>query len=119
MLRASDLLRPSTDALALPMLAPSAAPAGPGRAGFYGGSTGTEAERAVAATQGFVRETLAASTVREAPGVRAYLWNVRRRVAEAWRPGVVRVPNLGDTLMASFIAPERAMRIFGERVRRR
>ena len=61
-----------------------------------------------------------ASTVaREAPGVRTYLWNVRRRVAEAWRPGVVRVPNLADTLMAGFIAPERAIRIFGDRMIRR
>jgi len=32
---------------------------------------------------------------------------------------VVRVPNLADTIMASFIAPERAIRIMGERVMRR
>lgn len=118
MLRASDLLRPSADGLALPM--PSAAPAPRGeRASLFPGSTGTEAERARAATQGFVREALAATVAREAPGVRTYLWNVRRRVAEAWRPGVVRVPNLADTLMAGFIAPERALRIFGDRMIRR
>ncbi len=117
MLSAADLLRPRTTELATSLpAAPSAAPA---RAPLFAGTTGTDAERAVAASQGFVRETLAATTVREAPGVRTYLWNVRRRVAEAWRPGVVRVPNLADTIMASFIAPERAIRIMGERVMRR
>ncbi|MDB4931824.1 MAG: TonB terminal, partial [Myxococcaceae bacterium] len=103
----------------LPLAAPAAAPADPARAGFFPGSTGTADERARAATQGFVREALGATMVREAPGVRAYLWNVRRRVAEAWRPGVVRVPNLADTLMAGFIAPEQAIRIFGARMIRR
>ncbi|MDP3219382.1 MAG: TonB family protein, partial [Deltaproteobacteria bacterium] len=117
-LRAADLLRPSADGLALPMPSAAAAPRSE-RANLFPGSTGTEAERARAATQGFVREALASTVVREAPGVRTYLWNVRRRVAEAWRPGVVRVPNLADTLMAGFIAPERAIRIFGDRMIRR
>ena len=102
----------------LPTTAPLSLPA-TDRAALFPGSTGTEAERARAATQGFVREALGATMVREAPGVRTYLWNVRRRVAEAWRPGAARVPNLADTLMAGFIAPERAIRIFGDRMIRR
>lgn len=118
-LRAADLFRPGAHALALPSPAAPGAPAGPGREAYFAGSTGTAEERAREASEGFVREALGAATVREAPGVRTYLWNVRRRVAEAWRPGVVRVPNLGDTLMAGFIAPERAIRIFGDRMMRR
>ncbi|MEZ4408080.1 MAG: TonB family protein [Polyangiales bacterium] len=51
----------------------------------------------------------------DAPGVRSYLWGVRRRVIEMWRPGVVRVPNLAETLMSSFVSPERALRMFGQR----
>lgn len=89
------------------------------RGALFQGSEGTADERARTASQGYVREVLTASTQREAPGVRAYLWGVRRRVSEVWRPGVVRVPNLAETLMAGFVAPERAVRIFGERVMRR
>ena len=118
-LRASDLLRPSVDAFSMPMRAAAETPVVPARAGFFPGSVGTAEERARGATQGFVREALDATVVREAPGVRGYLWNVHRRVAEAWRPGVVRVPNLADTLMAGFIAPEQAIRIFGDRMIRR
>ncbi|MBP6829277.1 MAG: TonB family protein [Deltaproteobacteria bacterium] len=118
-LSASDLLRPRVDALSVPSRSAAETPSGSSRAGLFPGSTGTEEERARSASQGFVREALGATVVREAPGVRTYLWNVRRRVAEAWRPGVVRVPNLGDTLMAGFIAPETAIRIFGDRMIRR
>lgn len=118
-LRAADLLRPDTATLATALPTLPADPSAPPARALFAGSTGTDAERAVAASQGFVREALGASTVREAPGVRTYLWNVRRRVAEAWRPGVVRVPNLAETLLAGFIAPERAIRILGEQVRRR
>ena len=118
-LSASDLLRPRVDALSVPSRSAAETPSGSSRAGLFPGSTGTEEERARSASQGFVREALGATVVREAPGVRTYLWNVRRRVAEAWRPGVVRVPNLADTLMAGFIAPERAIRIFGDRMIRR
>ncbi len=117
-LRAADLLRASRATVDSPFAMPSAAP-GPPQPALFEGSAGTEGERLRAATQGYVREALAASTQREAPGVRAYLWNVRRRVAEVWRPGVVRVPNLAETLLAGFIAPERAVRIFGARVMRR
>lgn len=91
----------------------------PERRALFEGSAGSSLDRARAASQGYVREALAESTVREAPGVRAYLWNVRRRVSEVWRPGVVRVPNLGETLLSGLLAPERAIRILGERVVRR
>ncbi len=90
----------------------------PGTADAPANAPTSELGRARAATQGYVAETLAASTAREAPGVRSYLWNVRRRMTEAWRPGVVRVPNLGETLLAGFIPPERAMRILGDRFMR-
>ena len=86
---------------------------------MFHGSVGTDDERARAASAGFLRQTLADSTTREAPGVRGYYWGVRRHVAEAWRPGVVRVPNLAETLLAGFIPPERAIRIFGDRIIRR
>ena len=77
----AEALVPRTDGLAfLPTAAPPSPP-GTDRAALFPGSTGTEAERARAATQGFVREALGATMVREAPGVRTYLWNVRRRVA--------------------------------------
>ncbi len=89
------------------------------RASFFPGSEGVADDRALAASQGYVRDVLTASTTREAPGVRGYLWSVRRRVSEAWRPGVVRVPNLAESLLAGFLAPERAMRIFGARMMRR
>ncbi len=118
-LRATDLLRPRLDTFALP---PSTQPAheGPaGRGAVFHGTEGTEGERVQAASGGFLRQALADSTVREAPGVRGYFWGLRRHVAEAWRPGVVRVPNLAETLLAGFIPPERALRIFGERIARR
>lgn len=118
MLRTSAALAPS---LALAAPAPDARVA-PARADLFGGTGDApsgEPARLRAATQGYVSEALASSTAREAPGVRSYLWNVRRRMTEAWRPGVVRVPNLGETLLAGFIPPERAMRILGERFMRR
>ncbi len=118
-LHAADLFRPSAEVLALSRSSGIEAPIGSGRAAFFPGSVGTAEERARDATQSFVRDALGATMVREAPGVRTYLWNIRRRVAEAWRPGVVRVPNLADTLMAGFIAPEQAIRIFGDRMIRR
>ena len=104
----------------LALAPPTDAPASDRRALFPGTSDAPTGalDRARAATQGYVAETLAASTAREAPGVRSYLWNVRRRMTEAWRPGVVRVPNLAETLLAGFITPERAMRILGERFMR-
>jgi TonB family protein len=117
-LRVTDLLRASASNMAFPMR-DGPAPTAPDRGVLFEGSRGTELDRARAASQGYVREVLTDSTHREAPGVRAYLWNVRRRVAEVWRPGVVRVPNLGETLLSGFIAPERAIRILGERVMRR
>lgn len=118
-LRATDLLHPNADHFAMPIGPAPQRASTEGRAALFTGSTGSEAERARAATQGFVHDALAATMVREAPGVRTYLWGVRRRVAEAWRPSAARVPDLADTLMAGFIAPERAMRIFGERMIRR
>jgi len=117
-LRASAALAPSL-ALAAPATDTRVGPARPALFAGTGDTPGGELARARAATQGYVQQTLAASTAREAPGVRAYLWSVRRRVSEAWRPGVVRVPNLGETLLAGFIPPERALRIFGERFMRR
>lgn len=117
-LRVTDLLRASASNMAFAMRE-GPAPAAPDRGVLFEGSRGSVLDRARAASQGYVREALTESTHREAPGVRAYLWNVRRRVSEVWRPGVVRVPNLGETLLSGFIAPERAIRILGERVMRR
>ncbi|MFO0647642.1 MAG: TonB family protein [Polyangiales bacterium] len=117
-LRATDLLRASPSSMSFPLDVTQSGDA-PARRALFAGSAGSELDRARAASQGYVREVLAESTVREAPGVRAYLWNVRRRVSEVWRPGVVRVPNLGETLLSGLLAPERAMRILGERVMRR
>lgn len=57
--------------------------------------------------------------VRDAPGVRTYLWGVRRRMNEAWRPSVVRVPNLAETLAASFGVSARQMEAMGRWWRRR
>ncbi len=117
-LRAADLLRASPSAMTFPLDVTQAAAPSERRA-IFEGSAGSALDRARAASQGYVRDVLAESTVREAPGVRAYLWNVRRRVSEVWRPGVVRVPNLGETLLSGLLAPERAVRLLGERVMRR
>ncbi len=63
--------------------------------------TGTPESRAVAATQGYVNAQLAATHQHEAAGVRGYYWSLRRRMLESWRPGVSRMPSIGDTLLAT------------------
>lgn len=116
--RATDLLRESHASVTVPT-APTAGAPSTDREPMFTGSTGSELDRARAASQGYVQGVLTASSHREAPGVRGYLWGVRRRVAEVWRPGVARVPNLADTLLAGFLAPDRAIRTAAERFMQR
>jgi TonB family protein len=66
---------------------------------------GTPESRAIAASRGYVDERLAATHQHEAAGVRGYYWSLRRRMLESWRPGVSRVPSLGDTLLATVATP--------------
>lgn len=105
-LRAADLLRTGAElslrgASAAPPFALSAA-APPRDRTLFAGTGSDPLGHARAAIDGHVREGLAAAMTRDAPGVRGYLWSVRRRMNEAWRPGVARVPNLAETLAASF-----------------
>lgn len=71
--------------------------------------TGTPESRAVAASQGYVNERLAATHQHEAPGVRGYYWSLRRRMVETWRPGVSRMPSIGETLLATVAMPIAAL----------
>jgi TonB family protein len=70
---------------------------------------GTPESRAVAASQGYVDQRLAATHQHEAPGVRGYYWSLRRRMLESWRPGISHVPSIGDTLLATVAAPPAAL----------
>lgn len=70
---------------------------------------GTPESRAVAASQGYVDQRLAATHQHEAPGVRGYYWALRRRMLESWRPGISHVPSIGDTLLATVAAPPAAL----------
>jgi TonB family protein len=111
-------LRESHAAVTVPVAPATEAPTAD-REPVFTGSTGSALDRARAASQGYVQGVLASSSHREAPGVRGYLWGVRRRVSEVWRPGVARVPNLADTLLAGFLAPDRAIRTAAERFMQR
>lgn len=114
MLRATELLRAGGD-LAL-RTASTASPlaAGPARDRTLFEGTGADPlGHARAALAEDVREGLRSTMARDAPGVRAYLWGVRRRMTEAWRPGVARVPNLAETLAASFGVNSRQVEAMG------
>ncbi|MDB4931441.1 MAG: hypothetical protein JWM10_3925, partial [Myxococcaceae bacterium] len=52
-----------------------------------------------------VDERLAATHQHEAAGVRGYYWSLRRRMLESWRPGLSRMPTLGETLLATVATP--------------
>lgn len=68
--------------------------------------SGTPLERAREASAGYVRGRLAEAPPRpEAPGVRTYFWNLRRRMTETWRPGIARSPTVGETLLATLAMP--------------
>jgi len=66
---------------------------------------GTPESRAVAASQGYVDQRMAETHQHEAAGVRGYYWSLRRRMLETWRPGISRMPSLGETLLATLAMP--------------
>ncbi|MDP3214396.1 MAG: energy transducer TonB, partial [Deltaproteobacteria bacterium] len=70
---------------------------------------GTPESRAVAASQGYVDQRLAATHQHEAPGVRGYYWSLRRRMLESWRPGIAHLPSIGETLLATVATPPAAL----------
>jgi TonB family protein len=115
-LRATDLLRAGND---LALRSASTAPplafgGGPARDRTLFAGTGADPlGHARAALAQDLREGMRSTMAREAPGVRTYLWGVRRRMNEAWRPGVVRVPNLAETLAASFGVNSRQVEAMG------
>lgn len=71
---------------------------------------GTVDDRVFRASAGYVRDQLGATHQHEAPGVRAYLWSLRRRMIETWRPGVAREPTMLSALVAGVAMPAEAMR---------
>jgi TonB family protein len=115
-LRATDLLRAGND---FALRAASASPALPLGAAptrdrtLFAGTGNDPLGHARTALAQDLREGMRSTMVREAPGVRTYLWGVRRRMNEAWRPGVVRVPNLAETLAASFGVNSRQVEAMG------
>jgi TonB family protein len=112
-LHAADLMRvrPS-EAFGVWGAAPSVAQAQADRArarSLIDRPQGTPESRAVAASAGFVNERLAATHQHEAAGVRGYYWALRRRMLESWRPGLSRMPTLGETLLATVATPAAAL----------
>jgi TonB family protein len=108
-MRAADLMRvrPS-EAFAVWGTAPSIAQAQAERArarSLVDLPEGTPESRAIAASQGYVDQRLAVTHQHEAPGVRGYYWSLRRRMLESWRPGISRMPSLGETLLATLAMP--------------
>lgn len=108
-MRAADLMRvrPS-ESFAVWGTAPSIAQAQAERArarSLVDLPEGTPESRAIAASQGYVDQRLAATHQHEAPGVRGYYWSLRRRMLESWRPGLSRMPSLGETLLATLAMP--------------
>lgn len=108
-MRAADLMRvrPS-EAFAVWGTAPSIAQVQSERArarSLVDLPEGTPESRALAASQGYVDQRLAATHQHEAPGVRGYYWSLRRRMLESWRPGLSRMPTLGETLLATLATP--------------
>ncbi len=108
-MRAADLMRvrPS-EAFAVWGTAPSIAQVQAERArarSLVDLPEGTPESRALAASQGYVDQRLAATHQHEAPGVRGYYWSLRRRMLESWRPGISRMPSLGETLLATLAMP--------------
>lgn len=71
---------------------------------------GTEGDRVHRASAGFVRDQLAATHQHDAPGVRGYLWALRRRMLETWRPGVAREPTMLSALTSGVAMPVAAFR---------
>ncbi len=71
--------------------------------------TGTPESRAIAASRGYVNERLAETHQHEAAGVRGYYWSLRRRMLESWRPGVSRMPSIGETLLSTVAMPVAAL----------
>ena len=113
-LHAADLLRVSpAEAFTVWGTAPSIAQAQADRArarSLVDLPEGTPESRALAASQGYVADRLAATHQHEAPGVRWYYWSLRRRMLESWRPGVSHLPSLGDTLLATLAMPAAGLR---------
>ena len=112
-MRAADLMRvrPS-EAFSVWGTAPSIAQAQAERArarSLVDLPEGTPESRALAASQGYVDQRLAATHQHEAPGVRGYYWALRRRMLESWRPGISRMPSLGETLLATLAMPAAAL----------
>lgn len=70
---------------------------------------GTPESRAAAASQGYVDRQLAGTHQHEAAGVRGYYWSLRRRMVESWRPGVSRIPSIGETLLSTLAMPIAAL----------
>lgn len=108
-MRAADLMRvrPS-EAFAVWGAAPSIARVQGERArarSLVDQAVGTPESRAVAASQGYVDQRLAETHQHEAAGVRGYYWSLRRRMLETWRPGISRMPSLGETLLATLAMP--------------
>lgn len=105
MVRAADLLRAGSDLALRSASAPPAFSLGgppPRDRTLFPGTGADPVAHAQGALNTGLRDALRETMVREAPGVRTYLWGVRRRMNEAWRPSVARVPNLAETLASSF-----------------